>query len=185
MSLLTREQISYLEKRLQVLEFSRTSISESIADEVRDFKIGSEDSVASSVFSSKESLAAIDREISDIKALLATATVPEYDAEKVAVGTNFTAAVDVDGKIREEKYTLVESNPNFEPDAEYMQISITAPFGKAVAGKKVNETFEYQAPAGIFRGVITSIEPVMTKEEEKENSKQKSIGTHPSMKRGK
>ena len=58
MSYLTKEQIAYLEKRVQILEASRASISESIADEVREFKVGSEDSLASSVFSSKESLAA-------------------------------------------------------------------------------------------------------------------------------
>ena len=183
MSYLTKEQIAYLEKRVQILEVSRASISESIADEVREFKVGSEDSLASSVFSSKESLAAIDREINDIRTVLATAVVPEYDSEKIAVGTNFTAALEIKGEIVEEKYTLVESNPIFDDSAEYMQISVGAPIGAAVLGKKVNEPFQYQAPAGIFKGVITAIEPQKIKEEEL--SKQKTIGTHPSMKRGK
>ena len=185
MALLTSQQIKYLEKRLASARKAKLELSETIADEVKDFKIGSEDSISSTVYSSKESLMALDKEIKEIEELLSTAKVPEYDAEKIAVGTNFSAAIEMDGKIREEKYTLVESNPNFDEEAAYMQISISAPVGRAVYGKKVNETFEYVAPAGSFRGVITEIELQKAKEDEMQVSKQKTIGTHPSMKSGK
>ena len=52
-------------------------------------------------------------------------------------------------------------------------------------GDGENEVFEYLAPAGVFKGVITSIVKENVKEETKEVGKQKTIGTHPQAKKGK
>lgn len=185
MALLTKEQIKYLEKRLVVLKSTEESLRETISEEAREFKAGSEDPVSSTMYSSQETLLALKREIVEIERLLEEAKVPEYNSEVIAIGTNFTTAMQSNGNITEDKFTLVESNPNYDREDEYTQISINSPLGKAVLGKSVNDVFEYQAPAGVFRGVIVSIEPQRELSEEKEIANQKTIGTHPSMKRGK
>ena len=184
MTLLTRKQIALKEKRLKILETSKASLVETLSEEARDFKTFSGGSLSASLIFSRETIASMDREIAELRYLLATAKEPAYDAEKIEVGTNFSAAINVEGKIIEEKYTLVQISPENDND-ERMQISIDSPFGKAVHGKRENEVFKYKAPSGIFDGVITSIEPVKEKVEKSAKAKQKTIGTHPSTKRGK
>lgn len=183
MEYLTKEQRKSMEARLAALEVSRASLSESLAEEIKGFKVGSGDSVSTTVVHARETLYAIEKSIQEHRNILSRAVEPVYDSEKVDIGTKFSAALSVDGKVMEDNYVLVQTNPNF--DAEYKQISISSPIGKAVYGKKENEVFEYLAPAGVFKGVITSIVKENVKEETKEVGKQKTIGTHPQAKKGK
>lgn len=184
MEYLTKEQRKSMEARLATLEASRASLSESLAEEIKGFKVGSGDSVSTTVVHARETLYAIEKSIQEHRDILSHAVEPVYDSEKVDIGTKFSAAVSVDGKVMEDKYVLVQTNPNFNDD-EFKQISIASPIGKAVYGKKENEVFEYVAPAGVFKGVITSIVKENVKEETKEVGKQKTIGTHPQVKKGK
>lgn len=180
MNYLTKEQRESLEKRLKALKDSQKSLSESLAEEIKSFKVASGDSMSSSVLHTRESLFLIEEAIKETESLLSCAVEPTYDSEKIAIGTKFTAVVDLNGKLDEDKYMLVQANPNYE-EGEYRQISLTSPIGSAVFGKKENETFEYTAPAGVFKGVITSIVKENVKEEN-EKGKQKTIGTHPQSK---
>ena len=155
MEYLTKEQRKSMEARLAALEVSRASLSESLAEEIKGFKVGSGDSVSTTVVHARETLYAIEKSIQEHRDILSRAVEPVYDSEKVDIGTKFSAALSVDGKVMEDNYVLVQTNPNF--DAEYKQISISSPIGKAVYGKK----------------------------ETKEVGKQKTIGTHPQAKKGK
>lgn len=184
MEYLTKEQRKSMEARLAALEVSRASLSEALSEEIKGFKIGSGDSVSTSVVHARESLYAVEKAIKEHRDILARAQEPVYDSEKVDIGTKFSAAVSVDGKVMEDSYVLVQTNPNFDSE-DFKQISIASPIGKAVYGKKENEVFEYVAPAGVFKGVITSIVKENVKEETKEVGKQKTIGTHPQVKKGK
>ena len=102
MEYLTKEQRKSMEARLAALEASRASLSESLAEEIKGFKVGSGDSVSTTVVHARETLYAIEKSIQEHRDILSRAVEPVYDSEKVDIGTKFSAALSVDGKVMED-----------------------------------------------------------------------------------
>jgi transcription elongation factor GreA len=105
----------------------------------------------------REELAFTDGRIDELEELLKQVTVitedktDSPDGKSVKLGSNVT--LHVNGK--KEVYMVVGE---WEADPIEKKISHESPLGKALLGKKINETVEVQAPAGKIVYTIVSVE---------------------------
>lgn len=73
----------------------------------------------------------------------------------IHVGNIVTVRYEKDGVTQEETYTIVGSQ---ETNIFEKKISNESPIGKALIGKRVNDTVEVRAPSGVMKYTITLIQ---------------------------
>jgi transcription elongation factor GreA len=148
----TKESLQQLQKELQKLKtVDRPAASKAIAEarEKGDLKENAEYDAA------KEAQGLLEAKIKKFEGELATARVvdeSEIDTTKVSVLTKVTVT-NLNSK-KQVTYHLVSEK---EADLKSGKISVTSPIGKGLLGKKVGETAEISAPAGIIKFSIEKI----------------------------
>jgi len=103
----------------------------------------------------KEELEFLDGRISELEAVLKTASIVDshsnHKSDGVAVGTTVTLKVNGDKHV----YEIVGE---WEADPINKKISHQSPLGQALVGKKVGEKVQVEAPAGKVTYEILAIE---------------------------
>ncbi len=103
----------------------------------------------------RQKIAMIDRDLRYIAARLASAILVEHDASKkttVLFGAKVTVE-DEEGALQ--TFTIVGED---EADMASNKVSYISPIAKALIGRKVGDTVEWQRPIGNMQLTITAIE---------------------------
>jgi transcription elongation factor GreA len=149
---ITRETLEQMKAELQHLRaVERPAASRAIAEarEKGDLKENAEYDAA------KELQGLLEAKIAVLEGQIANARVIDestIDTSKVSILTK-VKVVNLNTK-KEMTYKIVSEK---EADLKAGKISITSPIGKGLLGKKVGETAEVQAPAGIIKFKIEDI----------------------------
>jgi len=148
----TKESLQHLKKELQKLKtVDRPAASKAIAEarEKGDLKENAEYDAA------KEAQGLLEAKIKKLEGELASARIIEeenIDTSKVSVLTKVTVT-NLNTK-KQVTYHLVSEK---EADLKSGKISVTSPIGKGLLGKKIGETAEVTAPAGIIKFKVENI----------------------------
>jgi len=148
----TKDSLVQLQKELQRLKtVDRPAASKAIAEarEKGDLKENAEYDAA------KEAQGLLEAKIKKLEGELATARIIEQqdiDTSKVSVLTKVTVT-NLNTK-KQVTYHLVSEK---EADLKSGKISVTSPIGKGLLGKKIGDTAEVTAPAGLIKFVIENI----------------------------
>ncbi|HEX4373778.1 MAG TPA: transcription elongation factor GreA [Puia sp.] len=148
----TKESLQHLQKELQKLKaVDRPAASKAIAEarEKGDLKENAEYDAA------KEAQGLLEAKIKNFESELANARIIDaetIDTSKVSVLTKVTVT-NLNTK-KQVTYHLVSEK---EADLKSGKISVTSPIGKGLLGKKVGETAEVTAPAGIIKFKVENI----------------------------
>ncbi|HLY69991.1 MAG TPA: transcription elongation factor GreA [Puia sp.] len=148
----TKESLRQLQKELQKLKaVDRPAASKAIAEarEKGDLKENAEYDAA------KEAQGLLEAKIKKFESELANARIIDeenIDTSKVSVLTKVTVT-NLNTK-KQVTYHLVSEK---EADLKSGKISVTSPIGKGLLGKKVGETAEVTAPAGIIKFTVEHI----------------------------
>ena len=149
---ITRETLDQMKAELQHLKaVERPAASRAIADarDKGDLKENAEYDAA------KESQGLLEAKIALLEGQIANARVIDestIDTSKVSILTR-VKVINLNTK-KEMTYKIVSEK---EADLKAGKISITSPIGKGLLGKKVGETAEVQAPAGMIKFKIEDI----------------------------
>ena len=148
----TKESLQHLQKELQKLKtVDRPAASKAIAEarEKGDLKENAEYDAA------KEAQGLLEAKIKNFESELANARIIDaetIDTSKVSVLTKVTVT-NLNTK-KQVTYHLVSEK---EADLKSGKISVTSPIGKGLLGKKVGDTAEVTAPAGIIKFKVEHI----------------------------
>jgi transcription elongation factor GreA len=148
----TKESLQHLQKELQKLKaVDRPAASKAIAEarEKGDLKENAEYDAA------KEAQGLLEAKIKNFESELANARIIDaetIDTSKVSVLTKVTVT-NLNTK-KQVTYHLVSEK---EADLKSGKISVTSPIGKGLLGKKVGDTAEVAAPAGIIKFKVENI----------------------------
>jgi transcription elongation factor GreA len=148
----TKESLQHLQKELQKLKtVDRPAASKAIAEarEKGDLKENAEYDAA------KEAQGLLEAKIKNFESELANARIIDaetIDTSKVSVLTKVTVT-NLNTK-KQVTYHLVSEK---EADLKSGKISVTSPIGKGLLGKKVGDTAEVTAPAGIIKFKVENI----------------------------
>jgi transcription elongation factor GreA len=148
----TKDSLLHLQKELQQLKtVERPAASKAIAEarEKGDLKENAEYDAA------KEAQGLLEAKIKKLEGELASARIIEeenIDTSKVSVLTKVTVT-NLNTK-KQVTYHLVSEK---EADLKSGKISVTSPIGKGLLGKKIGETAEVTAPAGIIKFKVENI----------------------------
>ncbi|TMI94838.1 MAG: transcription elongation factor GreA [Bacteroidetes bacterium] len=149
---ITQETLEQMKTELQRLRaVERPAASRAIAEarEKGDLKENAEYDAA------KELQGLLEAKIAVLEGQIASARVIDestVDTSKVSILTK-VRVINLNTK-KEMTYKIVSEK---EADLKAGKISITSPIGKGLLGKKVGETAEVQAPAGIIKFTIEDI----------------------------
>ncbi len=137
---ITQEGLSEIKKELaNHLDTKRPNAVDRVA-RARDFGDLSENS---EYHQARDELAFIDGRIEELQEIVSKAVVVEGNKQKKIVDIGVKVTVTGNGK--KHTYTIVGE---WEADPKEQKISHKSPLGKALVGKKVGETAEFEAPAG-------------------------------------
>lgn len=148
----TKETLEQMRADLQRMKgVDRPAASRAIAEarEKGDLKENAEYDAA------KEAQGLLEAKIAALEGALATLRVVDestIDTSKVSILTKVTLTNL--GTKKQVTYKIVSEK---EADLKAGKISVTSPIGKGILGKKVGETAEVQAPAGMLRFKIEDI----------------------------
>jgi len=148
----TRDSLILLQKELQNLKtIDRPAASKAIAEarEKGDLKENAEYDAA------KEAQGLLEAKIKRLEGDLANARIvdeSEIDTSKVSVLTKVTVT-NLNTK-KQVTYHLVSEK---EADLKSGKISVTSPIGKGLLGKKIGDTAEINAPAGVIKFKVEHI----------------------------
>jgi transcription elongation factor GreA len=148
----TKDSLILLQKELQNLKtVDRPAASKAIAEarEKGDLKENAEYDAA------KEAQGLLEAKIKKLEGELANARIvdeSEIDTSKVSVLTKVTLT-NLNTK-KQVTYHLVSEK---EADLKSGKISVTSPIGKGLLGKKVGDTAEVNAPAGVIKFKVEHI----------------------------
>lgn len=148
----TKETLEQMRADLQRMKgVDRPAASRAIAEarEKGDLKENAEYDAA------KEAQGLLEAKIAALEGALATLRVVDestIDTSKVSILTKVTLTNL--GTKKQVTYKIVSEK---EADLKAGKISVTSPIGKGILGKKVGETAEVQAPAGMLRFKIEEI----------------------------
>src|ERR1700722_8056513 len=148
----TKESLQHLQKELQKLKtVDRPAASKAIAEarENGELKEDAEYDAA------KEAQGLLEAKIKNFESELANARIIDaetIDTSKVSVLTKVTVT-NLNTK-KQVTYHLVSEK---EADLKSGKISVTSPIGKGLLGKKIGETAEVTAPAGIIKFKVENI----------------------------
>lgn len=149
---ITRETLEQMKSELQHMKtVERPAASRAIAEarEKGDLKENAEYDAA------KEQQGLLEAKIALLEGQIANARVIDestIDTSKVSILTKVTV-INLNTK-KAMTYKIVSEK---EADLKAGKISITSPIGKGLLGKKVGETAEVQAPAGVLKFKIEDI----------------------------
>jgi transcription elongation factor GreA len=149
---ITRETLDQMKAELQHLKaVERPAASRAIAEarEKGDLKENAEYDAA------KEQQGLLEAKIALLEGQIANARVIDestIDTSKVSILTKVTV-LNLNTK-KAMTYKIVSEK---EADLKAGKISITSPIGKGLLGKKVGDTAEVQAPAGVIKFMIEEI----------------------------
>ena len=149
---ITKETLDQMKAELQHMKaVERPAASRAIADarEKGDLKENAEYDAA------KEAQGLLEAKIALLEGQIANARILDesaIDTSKVSILTK-VKVINLNTK-KEMTYKIVSEK---EADLKAGKISITSPIGKGLLGKKVGETAEVQAPAGVIKFKIEDI----------------------------
>ena len=149
---ITRETLDQMKSELQHLKtVERPAASRAIADarEKGDLKENAEYDAA------KEQQGLLEAKIALLEGQIANARVIDestIDTSKVSILTRVTVT-----NLNTRKAMTYKIVSEKEADLKAGKISITSPIGKGLLGKKVGDTAEVQAPAGVIKFKIEEI----------------------------
>ena len=150
---ITSARLKELEEELYYLKTIREKEVAELIKEARSFGDLSENSEYDEA---KNEQAKLYGRIAEVENILANAVVIEENddpADHVGLGCK-VRVLDMDLE-EEEEYTIVGSQ---EADPMNYRISDDSPFGRAMAGKKVGDIVEVEAPVGILKFRILKVE---------------------------
>lgn len=148
----TKETLEQMKAELQRMKtVDRPAASRAIAEarEKGDLKENAEYDVA------KETQGLLEARISLLGTQLANARIVDesnIDTSKVSILTKVTMT-NLDTK-KQVTYQIVSEK---EADLKAGKISVTSPIGKGILGKKIGDTVQVQAPAGVINFKIEKI----------------------------
>ena len=150
---LSKERMKELEKEYQYLT---TIKRKEVAQKIAEARTHGDLSENADYDAAKDEQGLLELKISKISATLLNSQIisaTDFPTDKVYILSKVTVK---NKKTKEiEEYTLVSVA---EADFELNKISVTSPFGKAMMGKSVGDTFELKTPIGINKYKITKIE---------------------------
>ncbi len=153
-NILTVSGLAKLENELDIL---RTKKRAEVAQKIKQALAFGDISENSEYDEAKNEQAFIEGRIIQLEKILKTAKVIDDEdivTDKVSIGARVRLKVMDEEYEDEVEYTLVGSA---EADPINMKISNESPVGKAILGKKANDTVEIQVPDGIIKYKILQI----------------------------
>ena len=150
---ITRPRLKELEEELNYLKTTREKEVAELIKEARSFGDLSENSEYDEA---KNEQAKLYGRIAEVENILANAVIIEENdepADIIGLGCK-VRVLDLEFE-EEEEYTVVGSQ---EADPMNFCISDDSPFGRAMVGKKVGDEVEVEAPVGMLRFRIISVE---------------------------
>jgi len=147
--LLTKEGFQQLSNELEELKEKQTRLIDQIEEVAQPDESG-EDGLAHQL---KEELEVVDGKIDELSQVLTTSKVisRKNNCDSVQIGCRVSVKVNK----KDRKEFLIVSH--LESDPHVSKISDQSPIGQALMGKKVNEEFEVDTPAGKMTYKIVSI----------------------------
>ena len=152
---LTRERLKELEAELNYLKTTREQEVAEQSKEARSFGDLAENSEYDEA---KNEQAKLYGRIAEVENILTHATVIDEASEALnsgVVGLGCTVKVHDIEMDEDAVYTIVGSQ---EANPRESRISDDSPFGRAMIGKHIGETVEVEAPVGIVKFEILSVE---------------------------
>lgn len=107
--------------------------------------------------SAKDDQGLMEARVRQLEHLLKTATVVDEPVSGNEAVAGTVVALKEDGTDEVERYLLASSKE--ERANTVRTVTVNSPLGKAIHGKKVGETVEYQAPGGVFAYEVVEISP--------------------------
>lgn len=150
---LTKQRLIELEKELQVM---KTSGRKEIAAKIAEARAHGDLSENAEYDAAKEEQGLFEMKLAKLEALIGRAQVVDtsrFDKDSVHILAKVKIKNIKNGKTF--NYQLVSPE---EANFQEGKISITSPVGKGLMGKKRGEIAEVQAPAGLLKFEILSIE---------------------------
>jgi transcription elongation factor GreA len=148
----TKETLEQMKAELQRMRaVDRPAASKAIAEarEKGDLKENAEYDAA------KEAQGILEARIAALEGTLANVRILDIssiDTSKVSILTQVTLT-----NLKTNKQVIYKVVSEQEADLKAGKISVTSPIGKGILGKKVGETAEVQAPAGVLNFRIDAI----------------------------
>ncbi len=144
------------EKLTAELEQLKTVERQKVSDAIREARSHGDLKENAAYHEAKLNQQRLDGRISRLEHVLQVAEIVERPSDSDnAANIGVTVTVKDLGFGDEIKMTLVGA---FEADPSNGLISITSPLGSALVGKEIGEEFEYEAPAGVQRYKVLSID---------------------------
>lgn len=151
------EQVAKMRETLEQLKVQYQETVEEKSSNARNAHIGTDgfDDINTSV--SAYEVQDIIEKMKKLDEIIKSATIIEIcDSETIQIGSKFTATINFDGKDKTQDYILCEMYETIDDEAVTI-ITDKSPLGKAVLGKKENDSFSYAGPSQTFNGVINKI----------------------------
>ena len=152
---LTRARLKELEQELNYLKTTR---EKEVAEQIKEARSFGDLSENSEYDEAKNEQARLYGRIAEVEDILSHAVIFDESADanmKGRVGLGCTVKVrDVEFD-ETDVYVIVGSQ---EANPMECRISDDSPFGKALLGKRVGDTVEYEAPAGTLKFEILAVE---------------------------
>ncbi len=146
---LTKEKYDELIKELDYLQ---TKNRKEIAEQLEHAKSLGDLSENAEYHEARDSQAIVEDRIKKLDLIIKSAVIiSSHSTDIVAVGSTIIVSKSGGG---EKEYTIVGSE---ESDFASGKISINSPFGREALGKKVGQTFSYEAPSGTVSYKIIKI----------------------------
>ena len=154
-TMLTKEGLKKYEDELLDLKVNRRK---EVAEKIKVAREQGDLSENADYDAAKDEQTEIEKRIIELEAILKNAEIADIDesnkdAGKVHVGCEVTVKdLEFD---EEETYQIVGSQ---EADPMNGKISDDSPFGRAIIGKKVGDTVEVNAPTGLLKFEVVSVD---------------------------
>ena len=150
---MSQERLDALKEELHYLETTREKEVAELIKEARSFGDLSENSEYDEAKTEQGKLYSRIAEITDLIENAEVVEKVEVAADVVTIGSR-VRVLDVDEDV-EEEYTIVGSQ---EANPMECRISDDSPFGKALLGHKVGDIVEVEAPIGVLKYKILTVE---------------------------
>ena len=150
---LTKERMKELEQEYQ---FLTTIQRKEVAQKIADARSHGDLSENADYDAAKDEQGLLELKISKIAEMLSNSQVissDDFPTDKVYILSKVTVKNKKTKDIDE--YILVSAA---EADFEQNKISVTSPFGKAMMGKSIGDSFELKTPVAVNKYKITKIE---------------------------
>ena len=148
---MSRERLEELKKELEYLQTVR---EKEVAEQIKEARSFGDLSENSEYDEAKTEQGKLYSKIAELSSLIENAEIIETTTETDVVGHGSHVKVrDLDEGV-EEEYQIVGSQ---EANPMSGRISSDSPFGRALVGRRVGETVDVEAPAGLLRFEILDV----------------------------